>query len=58
MGSSSYYALDTFYNLLWIDVQGLSIVWIISGGLLASISIFGIIGAFKESIAWANIVSV
>lgn len=58
MGSSSYYALQSFYNLLWLDVQGLSIVWIVSGVLLAFISVFGIIGALKESIVWSNIYGV
>lgn len=55
MGSSSYYALQTFYNLTWLDVQGLSIIWVVSGVLLLFISIFGIIGALKESIVWTNI---
>ncbi|KAG4076210.1 hypothetical protein HA402_014759 [Bradysia odoriphaga] len=58
MGSSSYYALQTFFNVIWLDVQGLSIIWIVSGVLLGFISIFGIIGALKESIVWSNIYGV
>jgi len=58
MGSSSYYALQTFYSMIWLDVQGLSIIWIVAGVLLAFISIFGIIGALKESIVWSNIYGV
>lgn len=58
MGSSSYYALQTFYNMVWLDVQGLSIIWIVAGVLLGLISIFGIIGALKESIVWSNIYGV
>lgn len=57
IGSSSV-ALQTVYHVMWLDVQGLSIVWVVSGALLAIIAIFGIIGALKNSIPWSNIVSV
>ncbi|KAJ6645916.1 Tetraspanin-33 [Pseudolycoriella hygida] len=55
MGTSSYVALKSFYDALWLDVQGLCFIWMLSGVLLTCISIYGIIGALKESVAWSNL---
>lgn len=57
MGSTSYLAIQSFDDLLWFDVEVLSVIWISSGVLLALISVFGIVSAIKESITWSNIVS-
>lgn len=57
MGSTSYLAIQSFDDILWFDVQVLSVIWIFSGVLLALISVFGIIAAIMESITWSNIVS-
>lgn len=57
VGTSSYLALESFYDLLWFDFHVLIIIWIFSGVMLIVFSLFGIIGAFKESVIWTNIVS-
>lgn len=40
----------------WSGLDLLSIYWIATGVILLCASIFGMIGAFKESIIWTNIV--
>ncbi len=41
---------------LWYELRLFPIFWISTGVILLSASIFGLIGAFKESHIWTNIV--
>lgn len=40
----------------WYEFDLLYIYWIATGVILLFVSVFGLIGAFKESTIWTNIV--
>lgn len=45
-----------FDDDLGFELNAISIFWIVTGGVLSFVSVFGLIGAFKESTLWANMV--